>query len=269
MEDIYVRHAGMKDDPHRHDYFTVVIALKANGEHIIDFESYTLEGGQVYFINPGQVHQIIEHEQSIGYAITFSYDFLAHNNISLQFIENLNLFQHFGEAPPLIPAEKELASIKEWCEKLVVVNSSEQTFKYESLGALLKLILIECNNLCTIAPDSESMTTGSSLLQQYKSLLNAHYQEWHGVSDYAGALHVSADHLNRVIKQLTGKKAKEHIQNRITLAAKRLIYFSDLSTKELAFELGFSEPANFSAFFKKCTGMSPSEFKKKAHVGNS
>jgi AraC-like DNA-binding protein len=61
----------------------------------------------------------------------------------------------------------------------------------------------------------------------------------------------------------TGKTAKEHIQARIALEAKRLLHFSDLSVKEIGFQLGFPEPANFSAFFKKCTGSSPSNFKSK------
>ncbi len=60
-----------------------------------------------------------------------------------------------------------------------------------------------------------------------------------------------------------GKTSKELIQSRISIEAKRMLYFSDLSIKEIGYELGFSEPANFSAFFKNCTGMSPSTFRNK------
>jgi len=61
---------------------------------------------------------------------------------------------------------------------------------------------------------------------------------------------------------MIGKNAKKVIQSQIVLAAKRLFFFSGLSTKETGYKLGFSEPANFSAFFKKCTGVAPSQFKK-------
>jgi len=60
-----------------------------------------------------------------------------------------------------------------------------------------------------------------------------------------------------------GKTAKEYIQSRIIVGAKRMLYFSDSSIKEIAFELGFQEPSNFNAFFKKCTGLSPGEFRNK------
>ncbi|MEN8958192.1 MAG: helix-turn-helix domain-containing protein [Flavobacteriales bacterium] len=59
-----------------------------------------------------------------------------------------------------------------------------------------------------------------------------------------------------------GKTAKDYIQARIITEAKRLLYFTNLSNKEIGYELGFNEPANFSAFFKKNTEVSPSKFKK-------
>ncbi|VAX18427.1 Transcriptional regulator, AraC family [hydrothermal vent metagenome] len=87
--------------------------------------------------------------------------------------------------------------------------------------------------------------------------------QWHATSDYAKELFVTPDHLNRIVKLLTGKTTKEFIQSRISVEAKRMFYLSNLSIKEIGYKLGFSEPANFSAFFKKCTGKSPSTFKKK------
>ncbi len=89
------------------------------------------------------------------------------------------------------------------------------------------------------------------------------YSEWHLTTDYATELNVTPDYLNRVIKSLTGKTAKEFIQARIITEAKRLLYFSEMSAKEIGYNLGFSEPANFSAFFKKNTGFSPSKSNKR------
>lgn len=269
MEDIYVKREGVKDDPHRHDFYTVLLIKDGKGEHVIDFNSFEVKANQIYFIKPGQVHQLIEEQQSIGYSVVFSEQFLAHNNIPVSFIENLELFQDFGNSPPLELDEEAVEILAKYAEELLQTNESGITHKYRALGSLLTLLLIHCNNLCNSpATDQLSMQdTGHLLLRDYKALLAEKFSQWHGVAEYADALHVTADHLNRVVKSLTGKTAKEHIQSRIIVAAKRLIYFSDLSNKELAYELGFSEPANFSAFFKKCTGQSPSEFKKSASRG--
>lgn len=262
MEDIYTKRNGASDEPHRHDFYTVVIVNKAKGKHVIDFQSYSFDEQQIFFVNPGTVHQVIEEEPSKGFAITFSTDFLAANNIHLDFIHNLDLFQDFGDTPPLTADNDTFEKISSYCEQLIELNETDLAFKYEALGSFLKLLLIQCNNICNHHQSPTTSDPKHQLLIQYKDLLNNHYKEWHSVNEYADQLHINADYLNRVIKQLTNKTAKEHIQQRIILAAKRLIYFSDLNNKELAYELGFKEPGNFSSFFKKHTGSSPSEFKK-------
>ena len=109
--------------------------------------------------------------------------------------------------------------------------------------------------------ETDTEQTTNHTIRIFKELVNTHYKTEHPASFYAGELNLSPDHLNRIIKTAIGKTVKDYIQSRIITEAKRLIYFSDLSQKEIGFELGFDEPANFSAFFKKCTGLSPSAFK--------
>ena len=262
MEDIYDHREGRPDHPHRHNYYTVVLIKKAEGLHKIDFNQYTLEDGQIYFISPGQVHQIIEDARSEGYAIVFSQHFLLQNNIPARFVENLNLFRLFGESPPMTLDEDEMQLLSNYAEEMLEVYSSQLSHKTEALGALLKLLLIRCNNLSSLPErDTQSQEAGNVLVRGFKDLLEDNYRQWHSASEYAAALHVTPDHLSKVLRSLTGRSAKEHIQGRITTAAKRMLYFTELSTKEIGYELGFSEPANFSAFFKKCTGESPSAFR--------
>ena len=92
MEDIFTTRNGKVDEPHRHNYYTVLIINEAHGVHKIDFNSYNLSKNQIFFVAPGQVHQVTETQQSIGYVMTFSNQFLIQNSISLSFIESLNLF---------------------------------------------------------------------------------------------------------------------------------------------------------------------------------
>ncbi|GMN05827.1 AraC family transcriptional regulator [Croceitalea sp. MTPC5] len=262
MEAIYDTRKGETDTPHRHDFYTILLVKKGSGQHRIDFNSYTIAPQQVYFIGPGQVHQLAEQQRPEGYSLLFSEQFLIANNISVDFISDINLFHEFGESPPMELDEKALTSVDQYAQQMLTYYHSNKRFKYEAIGALLKLWLITCHNLCDLSLlDTQTMESGGTLLKKYKSLINLKYRSWHHTSPYAEAMHVTPDHLNRVVKSLTGKTAKEHLQSRITNAAKRMLFFTNLSNKEIAYSLGFSEPANFSNFFKKCTGVSPSVFK--------
>ena len=263
MEEIYTKRNGRVDEPHRHNYYTVLIVNKAKGQHKIDFNSYELSNKQIYFVAPGQVHQVIEEEQSFGFAMTFSNQFLIENSIRLSFIESLNLFQNYGQNPPLIPTENQFEAIEGFLNQIFNLFNSEANMKFLSIGAFLKLLLIECNNICSINPiESEIDSSGDNLIRLFKKEVESNYKKEHSTTFYANKLFITPDHLNRTFKAKIGKTAKDYIQARIITEAKRLLYFTDLSNKEIGFKLGFNEPANFSAFFKKHTQVSPSNFKK-------
>lgn len=263
MEDIFTKRNGKVDEPHRHNYYTILIVNKGNGLHKIDFNSYVLSNRQIFFVAPGQVHQVIEHEKSTGYVMTFSNQFLIQNSIPLSFIESLNLFQNYGQSPPLFPNEEQFQSIENFTKQIFLLFQSDAVMKDISIGAFLKLLLIECNNICSINPiDSTFDNSGTELIRNFRKQVEHHYKKEHSTSFYASQLYITADHLNRTVKTIIGTTAKEYIQSRIITEAKRLLYFTDLSTKEIGYALGFNEPANFSAFFKKETKVSPSGFKK-------
>ncbi len=264
MEDIYTSRNGIPDSPHRHNYFTVLLVKKASGKHIIDFKEYSLTGNQVFFVRPGQVHQIVEEEISNGFAILFTEQFLIKNNIASCFIEDINLFNEYGSSPPLNLNKEETDKLSFYVEEMLKAYLSDEKFNESVFSANLMLFLIQCNNVCSIQNDNtQTVEAGNTILKNFKRLVEEKYDHWHSVKEYAAHLNVTADHLNRVIKSLTGKTAKEQLQSKIITESKRMLYFSDLNSKQIGYELGFSEPANFSAYFKKNTGLSPTEFKKR------
>ena len=262
-EDIYNRRGGEADDPHRHNFYTVLVLREASGIHKIDFNSYELGSRQVFFVAPGQVHQIIENSPSVGFVMTFSVDFLIENSIPLSFISDLNLFQGFAQSPPLILSASHFELIQEFCQKMYGLYTGNQSMKYMSIGAYLKLLLIQCSMNCDLDPSDEQREEAAhTLIRNFKSEVNKFFRQEHGTSFYAERLNITPDHLNRSFKSKTGRTAKEYIQSRIVTEAKRLLFFTDMTNKEIGFQLGFSEPANFSAFFKKQTDRSPSAFRK-------
>lgn len=259
---IFDETGGKADVPHRHDYYTVILIEQAAGEHLVDYQTYSFQPLEVYFISPGQVHQVVARTKPRGWVFTFSRDFLVENNIPESFITNINLFQPFGESPPLkidkVTFERLLDIIRQMQECLPM----ELSYRSRALGALLQLFLIHCNNSSNLNPTHlDEENSGVCILRDFKHLVDARYHQWHKVNDYAAEVHLSPKYLSQTVKQFTGKSAKEFIQDRLVLEAKRLLLHTDLSVKEVAYKIGFEEPLHFSAFFKKKAGISPSSFR--------
>jgi AraC family transcriptional regulator, transcriptional activator of pobA len=262
MERIYDDAAGQPDVPHRHDYYTVIWVLQGEGWHRIDFEEYPLAPNHVFFVSPGQVHQMITQGRPYGWVITFSRDFLARNHIEEGFLLNVNLFRGYGDSPPLAITAEVAGQLEALMVQMEEVSKGTIAHKYAALGALLKLFLIYCNQVCSLPDDDFETATGPAcVLRDFKSLVEQHFRTEHKVAAYADRLHLSAKYLSEVVKNLIGKSAKQYIQDRIVIEAKRLLRFSGSSVKEIAYDLGFEEPLHFSGFFKKCAGMSPSAFR--------
>jgi AraC family transcriptional regulator, transcriptional activator of pobA len=82
--------------------------------------------------------------------------------------------------------------------------------------------------------------------------------------DYAGRLAIHSNHLNKVLKENTGKTTTEHISNRLVQEAKILLRQTDWNISEIAYSLGFEQLSHFSNFFKKQTSLSPVEIRNQA-----
>lgn len=263
---LYDRMEGKPDKPHRHDYFTIILIEKARGVHNVDFKSYEMFDKSLFFIYPGQVHQVIASEKPTGWVLNFSRLFLVKNNIPDKMIDDVYLYNEHGETPPLPLNDEQFEYYRTIVNHISEYASLQLDYKSDALGALLKLLLIQSNNHCSLQKDNDPQTleTGNHLVRKFKKLIETHFNSKHKVSDYAHMLSVSSDYLNKSVKTLTGKSAKEYILHRIILEAKRSLLFTELSNKELAYQLGFEEPAHFSNFFKRYSGNSPLEFRQLA-----
>lgn len=100
------------------------------------------------------------------------------------------------------------------------------------------------------------------LLQQYLQLVNNYYLEKRTVEEYAALMNVTAKHLSQVVKKASGKNALTFINDRLMTEAKTLIRYTTFDIAEIAWQLNFSDPANFGKFFKKQAGVTPLRFRK-------
>jgi AraC family transcriptional activator of pobA len=105
-------------------------------------------------------------------------------------------------------------------------------------------------------------TRGMQLVKRFMAQLDKDFREKKLVSDYARSLHLTPAYLNSIIKKNTGYSASHHIRQRIVLEAQRMVLSSDVSMKEIAYELGFYDMSHFSKLFKSVTGNSFTQFRK-------
>ena len=249
-----------------YEVITILLIEKAKGVHIIDFKSYDLFDHCLFFIYPGQVHQVMASERPEGWVINFTQLFLVQHSIPDRMINDVYLFNKHGETPPLPVTEENFQHYKDIIRQIQQYSQLDSSMKDDALGALLKLMLVQSNNHCSLQKEKNPQTieVGNQLLRHFKELIDQHYSELHKVSDYADMLSVTSDYLNKSVKAITGKSAKEFILDRILVEAKRVLLFTETTNKELAFQLGFEEPSHFSSFFKRYTNTSPIDFRNKA-----
>lgn len=261
--EIYRQTNGAPDKPHRHDYYTILFVEKGEGIHYVDFTKYEITNQSIYFIQPGQMHQVIFSAEPIGWVVTFTEEFLIANSISDKMINDIYLFNDYGQSPPLPINDKDFPIYKSLVLQMAHFANSLENYTLEAVGALVKLFLIQSNNHCSLLKSNnpQLIETSNHLLRSFKYLLNKNFVNFHMVSDYADQMAVTSDYLNKTVKNITGKSAKDHIQSKLIIEAKRFLLFTSLSNKELSFELGFDEAAHFNNFFKKITGQTPSEFR--------
>jgi AraC-like DNA-binding protein len=141
--------------------------------------------------------------------------------------------------------------------------SEKDNIQGEMLRMLLKRLIILITRLAKRQhlngfdlPEEEF-----DLVRRFNLLVENHYRQYHQVQDYANLLNKSPKTLSNLFAQYNHKTPLQVIKERIALEAKRLLQYTDKTSKEIAFELGFEDPANFSRFFKQQTGLPPGDFK--------
>lgn len=267
LEDIYTEEFRESESPHRHEYYAIIFIEEGMGIHYVDFNEYKVEERSIFFILPGQMHQLLFFRPPKGRIVLFTEEFLVVNAISDKMINDIYLFNEYGISPPMRVREADMPVYLNILSQMEYFTRSVEKFTTEAFGSLVRLFLIQSNNNCSLSNNANTQLaeSGNHLLRPFKQLLEKDFATRHMVSDYAAALSVTADYLNKSLKNLTGVSAKDHIQNKLIIEAKRALIFTSLSNKELAYSLGFEESAHFNNFFKKMTGQTPMEFRNFTH----
>lgn len=251
-----------KDDhdvttPHRDNHYLLMVATHGSFKLNLDFEELAITAPAMLMIFPGQVHHIVEISQPEGWAISFDSS-LIDNEFQAVLEKGLN-------GPVLLDTQgaflKQAVTIMAMIEQLQLDTPNVYTGRttHALLAGLLNLI---AGKITTAALGSKIKETRGAIIEQaFGRLLKQHYKAWKQPARYAEELAISVAHLNDTVKGITGVAVSVHIQQQSILEAKRLLYFTSLSVKEIGYQLGYDEPVYFGKLFKKVTGVTPLQFR--------
>ncbi|MGF7072523.1 helix-turn-helix domain-containing protein [Mucilaginibacter sp. R-33] len=249
--------------PHRHSFYHLVLFTDGGGSHTIDFESFEVKPGQIYFMIPGQVHSWDFEGFIDGYIINFSSSFIQSFLLRSGYFDNF-FFLNGNPKDEVIdlPADQ-LSVIISLFEKILAEVEKPAALGSDMVKLLMLQIFILISRCGGKADNFGKQGYNQTLIRNFQKLIEQHYIDVKLPKDYAELLYITPNHLNAVCKDVLGLSAGEVIRNRTLLEAKRLLTNPKLNISEIAFNLNFSDNSYFTKFFKKIEGITPEEFRKK------
>jgi AraC family transcriptional activator of pobA len=225
--------------------------------------------GPVAIVVPaGAVHAFAFRAESQGYVLTFDLARLLSHIGSPQQAPIAALFSmpRTLEFADHLPQSARIAPL---FECLLQEFRQPEGFKSPTIGWLASSALWLLAMHAVGAPATAPAKGREDLarLWEFRQLIEQHYPEHWTVERYARALALSATSLNRLCHGLTGSTASEVIRQRLMLECRRRLVYLPMSVAAIAAELGFKDPAYFSRFFRKQSGLSPSEFRRRREAG--
>lgn len=246
---------------HINDSYTVFWIKEGKGTYHIDFKEYAFEDNVLFFLSPGQVFSVDSEKIKEAYKLTFIRDFYCIQTHDKEIACNGVLFNNVYETPFVKPCKEDIRKLDFILENLIEEFKLQETAQHDMLQAYLKQFIIHSVRIKKenhiVKDDVES-----KLFKDFSTLVHQNFRKLHSVTDYATRLGLSPKSLTKHLQKIGALTPSDFIKERIILEAKRKLIYTDDSVKEIAFDLGFNDPAYFSRFFTKATKISPLQFKK-------
>jgi len=217
-------------------------------------------------LQPEEYLQVKSEEYFRANVIVVSPDFLRRINIDTKNL--LQLFLQFAANPCLTLTHEESHSIRSFIAQIERETRGKEThFTYDIINGLIAATIYKVGdvlyNYLSEHPEVQNPihNRAEEYFKQFTHLLGEHYRTERSVGFYARQLCITPKYLTTLIKRISGLSVSEWIDNYVIIEAKTLLKYSTMSIQEIAYYLNFPNQSFFGSYFKRNTGMSPSQYK--------
>ncbi|MEX2523862.1 MAG: helix-turn-helix domain-containing protein [Gammaproteobacteria bacterium] len=247
--------------PHRHhDLFQILYILGGCASIRLDGHEEDAVPPCLVLVPPVCVHGFIFSEDIDGHVVTLP-DFALERffNAAVDLGQRLN-------CPHILNSlsAEDAGHLDTVFHALAEDFTSDRPARLLALEALVGLVLVRAVRLTEAGYLEDGALTDRTArhLRRFLELVARHYRQWFSIEEYASELGITSTRLNYICRQKTGRTALQLVHDRVLLEAKRNLIYTAMTVSEIAYSLGFGDPAYFSRFFTKRVGCPPSAFRK-------
>lgn len=252
--------------PCRIDAF--IIGVGTEGETSVSFNlhEFRLKKDSMFIFTPKNILQVNSQQYFKADVIAISPDFMRRINIDIK--NMMPLFLKFVENPTLALTPEESRSMRGMIAQIERETRGPEThFSLDIVSGLIAATIYKVGDIMyhylAEHPEEQnnSHNRAEEYFKQFTHLLGEHFREERSVGFYARQLCITPKYLTTLIKRISGQSVSEWIDNYVILEAKTLLKYSTMSIQEIAYYLNFPNQSFFGSYFKRNTGMSPSQYK--------
>ncbi len=258
------------DHIQRLNYYSILLIREGNGKLKADFSQYDFSANSMLCFSPYQPFMIDTEKELQGMVLHFHSDFFCIHKHQKDVACNGVLFNDIYNPPCFGLETKDIEPFYTLMENMKAEVKTIQLAHYEVLISYLKIFLITASrikvnqleiNKNQNAQKEIAKTTKPFILHHLKEAIEEYYKTKHTASEYAALLNISSKALAKITKEHFNKTLTHLISERIIIEAKRELYMTSKTVKQIAYELGYEDEHYFSRFFKNNADISPQFFR--------
>lgn len=267
MQDVIIENKYSENElslPHKHDYYTCLFVEKGNIDILVDLEINTIGENTLHILSPGQVHQFIKASPLTAYYL--SLDCL----LASEEVRNV-LERSLAEKIIIKFNERESQWFRSLLDLMIMSKKEKSDINAHDLNiltiqALATSFIIQATYLYQ-AREQKTISIRSvnqiNITKRFKQMVKRFFKDCKRPAQYADLMNLSVGYLNDTVREVTGFSLSHFIQRQVMLEAQKLLYYSELSVKEIAVVLGYEDHKYFNRLFRKSIGIPPGEFRQR------